>query len=680
MPSHHRAVVLAFSTLFAMRAGTCASQDLTSPPPEPTVTRYPSSFFADSRTYTAFDMLELVPGYTFADSDTDVRGLASASGNVLIDGSRPASKYESLEAILRRIPADCVERIELISAGTPGLDMQGHTNLVNVVRGGCARTRGSVEIGDAFYERSFDAPRLAIEAAHRSDDRLIELSTELYRSVDDEHGAGRRPRVSAQGEVLRDGRFSQDEGEKTAAFAGGYESTTFGGKLRASAALERSRFGADILDQALVPEEDTVSGAEFETKTSSELGLQFERALGTTTQLELSAIDRSLRSRGGERELHESESSLFLEDSDSRETVVRTLLRHVAGRLAIEGGLEAALNRLDSSARLTENDTAVPIPNAAGHVEEQRGEASIAATIAPGAHWNVELGSRFEYSQLTYRGHDALTKTFFFPKPRAIVTWTHAADRVQWRIERRVGQLDFDDFVSSASLSAGTVTAGNPDLEPDRAWRTEISWQRQIFATGAFTLALRHEKIDDLVDRVPVIADEVFDAIGNIGSGTRDELEVTATLPLTALGIPGAVLKPAALWRRSRARDPVTGATRPISEDAPREASMHFVQSLPSWKARWGTDLTLASEEREYRFDEVRTDRLGTLCNVFIEYQPTPAWNVRVFANNLTDRAAERRREVYEGARGSAPLRYVETRTLSIGPYAGFQVQRSFGK
>jgi hypothetical protein len=250
---------------------------------------------------------------------------------------------------------------------------------------------------------------------------------------------------------------------------------------------------------------------------------------------------------------------------------------------------------------------------------------------------------------------------------------------VQWLIERRVGQLDFEDFVSSASLSTGTLTAGNPDLEPDRTWLAEISWQRQVLDTGAVTIALRHEKIDDLVDRVPVIADETFDAIGNIGAGTRDELEVSATLPLEALGIAGGVLKPAALWRKSRTHDPVTGAARSISEDEPLEASVHFIQPLPGWKARWGIDFTFASQEREYRFDEVRTDRLGALCNVFIEYQPSPLWKVHVFANNLTDRTAVRRREVYEGARGSAPLRYVETRTLGIGPYAGIRVQRRFG-
>jgi outer membrane cobalamin receptor len=91
-------------------------------------------------------------------------------------------------------------------------------------------------------------------------------------------------------------------------------------------------------------------------------------------------------------------------------------------------------------------------------------------------------------------------------------------------MERTVGQLDFEDFVSSASLSTGTVTAGNPDLEPDRTRRVELAWERRVLQSGSIGLAIRHDEIDDLIDRFPVVADSVFDAIGNIGTGTRDEL------------------------------------------------------------------------------------------------------------------------------------------------------------
>jgi hypothetical protein len=38
-----------------------------------------------------------------------------------------------------------------------------------------------------------------------------------------------------------------------------------------------------------------------------------------------------------------------------------------------------------------------------------------------------------------------------------------------------------------------------------------------------------------------------------------------------------------------------------------------------------------------------------------------------------------REREIYDGLRSTAPLRYSETRTLAIGPYYGISLRRNFG-
>lgn len=680
MPSS-RLLCVTLSALLTVNATLSHAQDQPTPRASAsTVTVYPASFFAGARTYSAFDMLDLLPGYEFEDSDTDVRGLAGAAGNVLIDGSRPASKYESLEDMLRRIPAEGVERIELIRAGTPGVNMQGHSMLANIVRTHAGQTRGSVEIGDAVYERGFDAPRIAGELTRRTGDRLVELSGAVYETVDDEHGAGRRPRISPQGDVLRDGSYSQDEGEKIASAAGGYEDAVFDGKLRLHGSLQQTRFRADIRDAVTIPEIAMSTVTEFDEETSSELGLHFGRALSAPMELEVFAIRRNLRSRGGERSAEADQSSLFRDDSDASESIVRALVRRHGDAFSLEGGLEMALNTLDSRTSLTENSIEVAIPSAIVRVEERRSEAFITGTWTLSPAWNLELGSRFEYSELTQSGDATSSKSFFFPKPRALLTWSQGANQVHLLAERTVGQLDFEDFVSSASLTSGTVTAGNPDLEPDRTRRIELAWERRVLQSGSIGLALRHDDIDDLIDRVPVIADSVFDAIGNIGAGTREEIALDVTLPLDRIGIAAAVLKATAEWRHSRTRDPVTGESRMISEEEPFEGELHFQQSLARWNARWGIDLILASEESEYHFDEIRTDRLGTMLNVFAEYEPSRYWNVRLFVSNLTDRSAVRERQRYDGMRDTAPLRYVETRTLNIGTYASVQVRRKFGE
>lgn len=644
------------------------------------VTLYPASFFDSTQPSSAFDMLAVLPGYDFNESDSDVRGFAGAVGNVLIDGSRPAGKQESLETILRRIPASAVERIELIRAGAPGIDMQGQTVLANVVRRREAQTRGTLEAGSTVYHRGFDAPRLAGELSRRTAGTLFELSAAAYDTVDDEHGFGKRPRVAADGTVLRDSIYAQDEGERVREAAAAFARQVAGGELRLSASLQKQKFGADIEERVTYPDADGSTVREFEDERNSELGLHFERRFAADRQLELLAIQRVSSERGGERGIEDDSVTLFRQDADASESIVRGVLRWKLGSIVLESGLEGARNVLDSHNSLEEDGMAAPLPNGTVRVEERRGEVFATASAPLSATWRIEAGSRFEYSRLEQSGDSSLGKSFFFPKPRVLLTWSAAErDRLRFLLEREVGQLDFEDFVGSASLSASTVTAGNPDLEPDRTWRLEVAWERRFMDSGVLLLAVRHERIEDLIDRIPVVAEVPFDAVGNIGDGRRDELEINLTLPLDRFGIHAGLLKTVALWRDSSATDPTTRESRPISEDLSREVAIHFSQQLTRTRVRWGVDATLASAAREHYFDEVRTERLGTRLDVFAQYEPSPAWNVRLFANNLTDRTAVREREIYDGLRNTAPLRYIETRTLAIGPYFGIAVRRTFG-
>lgn len=657
----------------------CLLVPLSVPAASPT-TSYPAAFFAGVQPSSAFDMLSLLPGYDFSESDADVRGFAGAMGNVLIDGSRPAGKQESLESTLRRIPAGAVERIELIRAGAPGIDMQGQTVLANIVRRHETQTRGALEASSAFYERGFDAPRFAGEMSRRSQRSLVELSAAAYRTVDDEHGFGSRRRVAADGSMLRDSIYTQDEGERIREAAAAYRREVASGRLRLSASLRSEKFGADIAEDPLFPLAGRSTVREFEDERSSELGARFERSLAADRQLEVLAIHRASHEDGGERGIDGDGVTLFLQDSSASESIVRGVLRWRRGAVALESGVEGALNVLDSRSSLDADGIVALLPNGTIRVEERRGEVFASAGWPLSETWRIEAGSRFEYSRLVQSGDSSVGKSFFFPKPRVLLTWSATdRDRVRLLLEREVGQLDFEDFVGSASLSTSTVTAGNPDLEPDRTWRLEAAWERRILQSGALLLAVRHERIQDLVDRIPVIADVPFDAVGNIGDGWRTEAEINLTLPLDRFGIRAGLLKTVALWRHSEASDPTTGETRPISEDLSREATIHFSQKLPRARTRWGVDATLASAAREHYFDEVRIDELGTMLSAFVQYEPAPPWSFRLFANNLTDRSAIRERAIFDGIRSSSPLRFNETRTLAIGRYYGISVRRTFG-
>ena len=69
-------------------------------------------------------MVERLPGFTFDEGSSD-RGFGANAGNVLIDGARPTAKSGGLSAALKRIPADQVEKIEIIRGGVGGGEAAG---------------------------------------------------------------------------------------------------------------------------------------------------------------------------------------------------------------------------------------------------------------------------------------------------------------------------------------------------------------------------------------------------------------------------------------------------------------------------------------------------------------------------------------------------------------------------
>src|SRR6185295_2314520 len=119
------------------------------PPPAPAaatesaVIVYAADYYAPMQLPTALEMVQRTPGFSF-DSGANVRGFAGGAGNVLIDGERPLTKSETLDEILKRVPAASVARIEVIRGGAPGIDMQGRTVLANVVRKGGGGVTGAV--------------------------------------------------------------------------------------------------------------------------------------------------------------------------------------------------------------------------------------------------------------------------------------------------------------------------------------------------------------------------------------------------------------------------------------------------------------------------------------------------------------------------------------------------------
>jgi outer membrane receptor protein involved in Fe transport len=614
------------------------------------VIAYPPAFFADARPTSAYDMVVRVPGFTF-DKGTIVRGLTGSSGNVLIDGQPPVSKNDTLDEILKRVPAAAVERIELVRGGAPGIDMEGRTVLANVVLRQAAGFRGAVQgtvnlVGDG---RVLWGGR--VEGQWRwPNGRSAEWSQIYGHGPQDEWGSGRRILYNLDGTVRRRSQVdATSEGTRNFTI-GAFETPAAGGRLRIN--------GAYMLNPAKVRIAEAYEGGGGESerddidKLQAELGGRYTRALTDRLSSETVLFQQWNNQKTTVAFVAPGLTRDFRLDRKTSETVGRLQLRFTQShRLSIESGLEAALNKLDSETDLAVNARPVVVPAGNVQVEEKRAEVFLRGTWQATPALSVDAGVRQEASRISSDGDVVVRKQLGFTKPRAAITWApDPKSQLRLRVEREVGQLNFDDLVASSNVaSTGTVVVGNPDLTPQQAWVFEAAYERRFWGDGAAVLTLRRYEINDVVDRAPVRDTSgrvVGDAPFNIGSGRKDEVQVSLTLPLERFWIPAAQLKGQVTWRDTEVVDPLTGHSREISAARPVEWEAHFTQDLPRWKATWGVDATNGYRERYFRFGEIETRKLAQTVLVFAEVKPRPDFIVRVEAQAATRRDVRRIREL----------------------------------
>lgn len=648
--------------LAGLAAGPAHAQDQAGPGQR----RYEPAFFAASAPANAYDMVQRLPGFTLVDADPDVRGYAGALGNVLVDGVRPASKHDELSTLLRRIPAGAVQYIELLRAGEDGIDMAGHALLANVVRRADPAPEMAMEAGLALATDGWAAPHGEFEYGRHRDDRALELALSTGAEPDEDGGEGERLTTTPDGQVLERARSDDHSIVKQHATSLHWRQPWAGGRLNlhANALQEVLDFEGRLRSSEPEPAEERVE--EHEDLRRAEVGARYTRLLSGNTTLSAMASQQSgwLDARESSREGDDEER--FSEDTRLGETLAGIgLAWQQAPRLSFNASLELAWNLLVSRTELAENGVAVDLPGSDVRVEEQRIEGALLATWQPADDWQVEGGLRLEASRLQQTGDSALTRRFTYPKPQLGLSHDIGErHELRWSLSREVGQLDFGDFVASASLDSGDVSAGNARLEPDKTWRSELSWKVGFGDDGALLLSWRHDRIRDVIDRVPVIAadGDLYDAPGNIGDGTRDGLALELGSSLGALGWPSLRFDATVLWQRSRVRDPSTGQRRGISEDKPLEGELSLVQTLPALRLSWGLSVDLAERETSYRYDEIASEYEGRSWQLFAERRFGRQWRLRAELSDLDGRTLRERRDRYEDLRGNGPADEIETR------------------
>lgn len=674
-----------FSSLFASSA---VAQDPPAAAADGVRTFFPADF-AQFAPRTALDMLTRVPGFSIRQGGQE-RGLGQASINVLINGQRISGKSNDVVTELSRIPAQNVERIEIVDGATldvPGLSGQV-ANVIVISR----EISGQFGYRPEFREYNTDPLFTRFEVSVGGTRGPVEYTIGLSNPSSRSGASGPTWIYSPDGALIENrddhwkGNAEQPRLSARLVFDGP-------GSAVGNLNLLYGRLYFDFIETGIrsrpgQPDRERVVTVD-KTGGNYEIGGDYELELGRG-HLKLIGVTRGWVDNDSDVNVVTTfadgspmTASRFTRSGDEGEMIGRSEYRWKdLGGAEWQISAEGAFNSLDNVSRLFILDSEgeyeeIPLPGGSARVEEDRYEVmgTYGRSLNPYVGMKLSIGG--EYSELSQVGNAGGTRNFFRPKGEISAAWQPSAGTdVNFKLARRVGQLNFYDFLASVNLSDDQAKAANPDLVPQQSWDLDLEGVRELGPHGTTTLRLYGRLIDDIIDFVPIGA--TGESPGNLDQATVYGIESQSTFLLDAIGFAGGRLDLHAQWQDTEVEDPLTGERRPISNSLQERSRLALRHDIPGSDWAWGGGVAYQRNARYYRLTEVGRMWEGPVWgDLYLEHKDVYGVTIRGGVYNLFDADSMWDRTVYVERR-TGPVDFVEERNRLIGPIFSFSIRGKF--
>lgn len=674
---------------------------------------YENEFFDRFEPLSVGDMLKQVPGVAFTSDIGEydapqLRGIGTEYTQILINGSRVAGAGEDRGVFVDRIPAELVERIEIIRSPSAELDSQGVAGSINIVlkdasdyAGGQFRL-GSFTAGDdttrgaGFLSYGGQRGRLSYLASANLQQR--------YNPKDKRFAT-----VDAAGTPVEEGQ--EDDVRDTT-------DTAFNGRLGyllpwgASVGLEGFYVGTDRdEDQVttifefeendeglLVPELD---GVEYEHERIDEVTIgaaaQYLGKHGpgeVKARVELNQLDLDIENQTGDLDEQDGELPTEFEDIDTQDDELRLLLSYawsITPAHKLTFGVQASQKDRDSSTTAREEECE----------EDDTGEETCEfedATAVNGVYqitedridvfaqhiWSItprhalELGLRSENAQLEQEGFSAVEEVFVTAEDdqselnpslhyRFKVTDN---DQLRASYARTLRRPLFSDLVPFIEEDDGEFFAGNPKLEPEAADGLDFGFEHRFARqAGVVGVNVFYRDVQDVIEltEFQTAAGEVTQP-ANVGDGQVHGLELDASLPLVGIGLPSTNLYGNYTYLDSRIDDPTTGEERRFNLQPRFVFNLGFNHKIKAYKLTFGASFQGQGESFEYASDEINRSRYDGNLEAFVEYQILENLAIKLNGNNLLDSELKERILKYDDGRADGGVvTEIENERESVG-------------
>lgn len=654
------------------------------------VLSYGLDYFQRFEPLTAGDAMKRVPGVQFLsdvlESDgARLRGLDPGYTQILINGERVPGAGVDRSFFVDRIPAELIERIEVVrssSANRSGDAVAGALNIV--LRDGYSIDGGYLRLGGILLDDGRVRETVGgVWSGQVGPGRLLVGASLQGR---------RNPKVKQSfrydepGGTLNDVELQTDTRNGTDySLNGAYQVEVGGGDLELTGLFVRTDriadedsleyLGGRIRNQDLVLYND--NNVDIVTDNWALSARYVRDMLGGKTKFKLGYAVFDDRQDEVEEEFeYLRDANPFPDDdrftgdltlSDLKDTEVSLQVSHERdlGAAKLEFGVQYLDKSRDTEIVTDRNRVTIPNPPAArptlpgaygpfvpvvggiNEIEETRLDPFVMLSGGEGAlKW--EAGLRYETTETTITDQTApagsrrVENDYGVLLPSAHLRYSLSEnDRISLSLARTVRRPSFNQL-SPANLLAefgDNDFVGNPNLDPETAWGVDAGFERRLGTRGVVGINAFYRKVSDLVEvaNTGVVGSEGAGTFvltpRNAGDGSVWGIEFDLSTPLTVVGLENTGVFLNYSWLDSDIDDEF--GSRRFNDQTDFVFNVGFIHDIPTWGAAFGATYRKQGDAYGRIVGEEVTTKYGADLEVFVEKRFGDRFVVRLTGSNL---------------------------------------------
>ncbi|HEY1077116.1 MAG TPA: TonB-dependent receptor [Fontimonas sp.] len=655
---------------------------------------YDANYFARFEPLSVGDMLKQVPGVAFTSDVGEydapkLRGIGTQYTQVMINGQRVAGAEGDRGVFVDRIPAEIVERIEIIRSPTAELDSQGVGGTINIVLKDGANLQGG-QYRAGLYRSGDDTLRGSGYLSYGGQDGRFNYLASLnyqgrYNAKDK-----REQLFAPDGELLA---FAQEDDVR--------DSKDLAGNLKlgwllgngATLSLDAYTVGTDRDEDQLSPNFEIEDGVaeldaiEYEHErieettwgTALRYAATFADGGALNVTLDYNKLDLDIDNLAGEVE-DDAELALGTETIRTRDGEVRLSPSLTLPFGAHQLGLGVQLGNKDRDSATI----AAEFDEDSGEFEdnseidgryaitETRYDAWVQDSWKINERHALEFGVRVETTELEQEGYDTdgnrrdADEKQTELNPNLHYRWMLTEnDQIRASVARTLRRPDFNSLVPFLAEDDDEFFIGNPELKSESSIGYDLGFEHR-FAKQAGILGanLFYRDVSDLIEIVEV--EDNVESPDNTGDGKVYGIELDASFPAQFIGLPNLNLYGNYSYQKSEVADPTTGIERRFQLQPVYVFNVGFNHRVAS-KITYGASFQKQGRGLEFAADEIGSVRYDGNLEAFVEYAFSDALSVRLNGNNLLDAHKDEVFRIFEDDLPDGALEEFERETESVG-------------